>query len=85
VGSRQPLATVAPMAGPIDAPHSPEALRLGRLLDAHHPATDQVDPPLTETCFRCGSLMYTPSPEGLKHLPAEVDFARVETWLADNW
>ena len=61
--------------------HSPEAFRLGRCLDAHHPATG--DDPATATCDRCGFLMYTPRAEGFKHLPAESEFFRVKKWLSD--
>jgi len=68
-----------------NAPQSPEALRLGELLDANHPAAEQVElPPGTRTCAQCGFLMYTPSPEGLKHLPAGGEFSRVETWLEEH-
>ena len=67
-----------------EVPRSRKALRLGRLLDAHHPATDLIQPPPMGTCDVCGSLTYTPSPEGLKHLPAEGEFSRVQNWLEDN-
>jgi hypothetical protein len=64
---------------------SPEALRLGWLLDAHHLAVGQVEPSLgTGTCDLCGFLIYSPSVRGSKHLPTGGESARVETWLEDN-
>lgn len=68
---------------PMADARSPQALGLGGLLDAHHPATEQVEPPLTGTCARCDTLM-APSYGGLKHLPAEGEFSRVRKWLEDN-
>ena len=90
---RHLLATEAPMADESvegmkddhsEDPRSPKALRLGRLLDAHHAATDLVQPSPTGTCDVCGTLMYTPSPEGLRHLPSPGEFSRVQNWLEDN-
>jgi hypothetical protein len=71
------------MADP-EVPRSPKALRLGRLLDAHHPATDLIQPPPNMgTCDVCGSLMYIPD-EVLMHRPAEGEFSRVQDWLEDH-
>ncbi len=58
---------------------------LGGLLDAHHLAVGQVEPPLgTGTCALCGFVIYTPSVQGLKHLPTGGEFSRVEAWLENN-
>jgi hypothetical protein len=67
-----------------EVPRSRKALRLGRLLDAHHSATDLIQPPPTGTCDTCHFLMYGPSPDGLKHLPSESEFSRVQNWLEDH-
>jgi hypothetical protein len=67
-----------------EIPRSPEALRLGGLLDVHHPASDIVRPSPMGTCDVCGSLMYSPTDEGLKHLPSEGEFLRVKKWLKDR-
>ena len=72
-----------PMADP-EVPQSPEALRLGGLLDGHHPASDLVRPSHMGTCDVCGTLMYSPNHEGLLHLPSEAEFLRVKKWLNDH-
>ena len=90
---RHLLATVAPMADESvegmkddhsEDPQSPEALRLGGLLDVHHPASDLVRPSPMGTCDVCGTLMYSPTDEGLRHLPSEGEFLRVKKWLKDH-
>ncbi len=67
-----------------EIPRSPEALRLGGLLDVHHPASDIVRPSPMGTCDVCGTLMYSPTDEGLRHLPSEGEFLRVKKWLKDH-
>jgi hypothetical protein len=71
------------MADP-EVSQSPEALRLGGLLDGHHPAIDLDRPSDMGTCDVCGTLMHSPTDEGLKHLPSEGEFLRVKKWLNDH-
>ena len=67
-----------------EVPEQLEALRLGAMLDAHHPATDLTDPPPRGTCDRCGFLMYRPATARLRHLPSPGEHSWVETWIEEH-
>jgi hypothetical protein len=55
---------------------SPEAVRLGALLDEDHsPETNGRMP----VCRRCGA--YTESPMGCQHVPNERRIARAQEWI----